>query len=339
MATQALLNRVGEWVLPAEYDEVGEYSEGLFYAEKNGLFGYLDSRGEIVIPFKYQNAADFKNGGAVVENAQGMGVITMEDQPMTAFGYKWIEPFSANGSPSRFKVNEKFGLINQSGREVVPAVYDRIGDWSDTLALAASDEKYGFIDFEGDTIIPFKFTYDSKAYNESKFNGAYVKVFQGDKVAIIDTAGTKIYPAIFQEIGLFEDSLIAVKKRGKWGYADLDVNLAIPYNYDWAGPFVDSSAVVKVKDKYGLIDRKGNWILQTSYVEMKRVANLIAVTDTATGMITTAGNILVPLIYKEVKAIDHRVIRLEHENGAFDYFDYQRQKFIWRQNDNQSTKE
>ncbi len=334
-----VLNRLGEWVIQPEYDEVGEFSEGLFYASKNDLYGFLDQSGEEVISFKYLNATDFKNGGAVVENAEGMGVVNISDVPLTSFGYTWVEPFSETGNPSRFKVNEKFGLLSQTGRILVPAIYDRIGDWSDTLALASNKGKYGFIDFKGDTIIDFKYSYSTKAYSKSKFEGQYVKVYQGANVGIIDTTGEKIFPAIFEDIGHFDDVLVPVKKRGMWGYADLDVNLAIPYRYDQAGSFVDSSAVIVLNGKFGTINRNGKAVIQPTYVSMERYSIIFAVSDTAFGLIDYTGVELTPQVYSGIKVLDHQVLRLDKKNGTQDYYDYVEHKFVWRTSLSETSEE
>src|SRR5690349_921433 len=44
----------------------GMYSEGLASAENDGLWGYIDRRRRIVIPFQFKYAADFENGMARV---------------------------------------------------------------------------------------------------------------------------------------------------------------------------------------------------------------------------------------------------------------------------------
>ena len=96
---------------------------------------------------------------------------------------------------------------------LVDSVYSHIGDFSEELALDASYNVYGFIDIKGDTIIDFKYTFSSAALKVSAFQNGHVRVFQKDKMGVIDTAGTRIFPAIFENIGEFTGNLIPVTKK------------------------------------------------------------------------------------------------------------------------------
>ena len=46
----------------------------------------------------------------------------------------------------------KYGLVNMEGTEIVPCVYDRIGDFSeDGIAEAEKDNRNGLVDIKGNT--------------------------------------------------------------------------------------------------------------------------------------------------------------------------------------------
>lgn len=47
-------------------EEIGEFSEGLIPVKQDGVWGYLDSMGNTIIPFKYSKAGPFINGTAMV---------------------------------------------------------------------------------------------------------------------------------------------------------------------------------------------------------------------------------------------------------------------------------
>ena len=44
-----------------------EFSEGLLSVKKSGLYGYINEKGEVVIPFRYEEAEKFLNGFAKVK--------------------------------------------------------------------------------------------------------------------------------------------------------------------------------------------------------------------------------------------------------------------------------
>ena len=58
-----------------QYTTVKDFANGFARAEKNDLWGYIDSNGNEVIPLKYENADDFIGGYALVKNAGKWGYI------------------------------------------------------------------------------------------------------------------------------------------------------------------------------------------------------------------------------------------------------------------------
>lgn len=329
-----VINRLGKWIVDPVYQDVGEFSEGFFYAEnEEGFYGYLDENGNVAIDFVLENATDFKNGLAIVQKDGKYGIINARAEQVSEFRYDWIEPFRTDRNPSRFKIGNSFGLIDQVGTVLVDSVYSHIGDFSEELALAASNNVYGFIDIKGDTIIDFKYTFSSAALKVSAFQNGHVRVFQKDKMGVIDTAGTRIFPAIFENIGEFTGNLIPVTKKDKWGYSDLKVNLVIPYQFDIAENFRDSVAVVSKNGLYGLIDTLGKSKIDFKYKSMVLLDSLILVSDSAYGLIDMNENVLVPMIYSDAEVIDKQIIRFVNDaNQGGDYYDITQQKFIWRRN-------
>lgn len=329
-----VINRLGQLVIPFQYRDVGEYSDGLFYAEdQDGKYGYIDNKGEIIIPFILDNASNFSDGYAVVEKNGATGVIDKKGMLIVNFIYDWVEPFENDIKSARVRINGRFGLIDRHGILVADTVYNQIGDFSNGLALAANDKRYGFLTILGDTAIPFIYSYNPAVLKKSVFINQHARVYQKGKVGIIDTSGTKIFPAIFEDIGNYIGKLIPVKRHGKWGYADLGVNLAIDYSYTSAGNFKDGLAVVSRKGKYGIIDTLGNLIIDLKFNSLKIIDSLVLVSDTAFGLINLEGKELVPLIFSDAKRVNDRIIQFESPQGMGpQYYAILRQEFIWRRN-------
>lgn len=330
-----VINRAGENIIPFEYQDIGEFHDGLFYAQNDaGNYGYIDDSGKIVVPFVLENASDFNDGLAVVERDGAQGVIDKKGRLVINFIYDWIEPFTDNNKPSRVRVGTHFGLVDHHGIVIADTIYTQIGDFSDGLALASNQSSYGYLNLRGDTAIDFKYTYRPAALKNSVFVNNHARIFQKDKAGIIDTAGTKIFPAIFEDTGDYIGKLIPVKKGGKWGYASHAVDLVIGYKFDTAENFKDSLAVVSIKEKFGLIDTLGHTKLGFKYSSIVLFDSLALVSDTAFGLINMSGIERVPLVYKEAKRIDNHVIQFKKSTGGGpDYYDISKQKFIWRQND------
>jgi len=327
-----VINRLGEYIVEPIYDDIGENSEGLFYAEKDGLYGYLNENGEIVIPFIFSDALDFHQGLAVVSDSSGLkGLINKEGGPITSFQYDWIDSFSSIELPVRFRKEGRFGLMNRGGLILTDTLYQAIGEFNEGIALVASNGYYGFFNSKADTVIDFTYTYSPDALTDSKFVNGHAKVYQKEKVGIIDSLGTKVFPAIFEDVGIYEGQLVPVKKRGKWGYSDLEVDLAIPYRYDYASNFRSAFAIAAKTDLFGVIDTLGEPRISFSFTSVEWMDTLLLVQDTAYGIITLTQDTLVPLEYQEIIRLDDKVVRLKRSSGGLDYYDLPKRQFLRRE--------
>jgi hypothetical protein len=111
-------------VLPYIFEDISDYSEGLFAVAlkpnySTGMkYGYIDINQEVKIPFQYDFAGKFSAGLA------------------------------------RVKKKEKFGFIDKTGKEIISCQFGNVSDFKDEVAAAQNEEgKYGLIDKKGVFII------------------------------------------------------------------------------------------------------------------------------------------------------------------------------------------
>ncbi|MFM7473715.1 MAG: WG repeat-containing protein, partial [Crocinitomicaceae bacterium] len=97
-------------------------NEELYPIEKDGLYGYINAKGKVVIPFSYEDAGFFNNGIAVVQQ------------------------------------NEKFGAINKRNQVIIPFHYETIYDFDQDVAIAGDSSFYGLISKTGEIVVSFKYT-------------------------------------------------------------------------------------------------------------------------------------------------------------------------------------
>ena len=63
----------GEFIISPQYEYSMTFSDGLAGVYIDGLYGYIDTTGNIVIEPKYNSALNFKNGIALAETSDGYG--------------------------------------------------------------------------------------------------------------------------------------------------------------------------------------------------------------------------------------------------------------------------
>jgi hypothetical protein len=148
------INDRGETIIPFIFEEANVFFEGLARVKMNGMYGYINPSGQVVIPCIYPFAGYFHSGFARVEQ------------------------------------NGKFGFIDRSGITVINFIYYNAGDFVDGLAPVMNEEgKWGFINAQGAYVIQPSFI---KA--ESFKNGEAI-VHNGEKILFINTQGKTLREA------------------------------------------------------------------------------------------------------------------------------------------------
>lgn len=150
------VDKSGTFVIPANFVQVGPFSEGLARAaiivdgeEKMGL---IDHSGEFIIPPRFKTDADFSRNST--DFSEGLAGIFEESAPTIteSSGYSYIDrkgtvilrtPFSYadrfNDGLACVYDSEKglWGFMDKTGRLAIPIQYDSASDFSDGLAVVA----------------------------------------------------------------------------------------------------------------------------------------------------------------------------------------------------------
>lgn len=110
-----------------EEDLTPSFSEGLAWVcNKDGKFGYIDKKGNTVVPFRYEAGKDDE-------------WYTM--QPCYDFHDGLARVWD--------KASEKYGYIDREGKEVFPCQFEVAEDISEGLAVVSRGDQYGFVNTKG----------------------------------------------------------------------------------------------------------------------------------------------------------------------------------------------
>lgn len=100
-------------VIPARYDEIFLFHEGLACFEIGGEFGYINSKGEVVIEPKYECAMSFSEGLASVTLDGKCGYIDKSGNVVIDYAYDAATAFL--DGYARIKLDGKWGTITPVG--------------------------------------------------------------------------------------------------------------------------------------------------------------------------------------------------------------------------------
>lgn len=114
--------------------------------ERNGSWGYMSDRGEMIAP-RYERAMPFCEGLAAVRLGGKWGYIDCRAVALSSF--KFDDAWSFAGGRALIRRGDKYGFLGPDGRMAIPARFDFARNFSESLAVAAVDGAYGFIDLRG----------------------------------------------------------------------------------------------------------------------------------------------------------------------------------------------
>ena len=263
-----------------KYKVVDNVGDGLVPVEKNGLCGFINLKGEIVIPCKYKHINSFSEGLAKVMNEEGqtafVDTIGNISIPFSngEFGRHFHEGFVGVKTKEGMGFMNKKGEISFSGKVHVYN-YDCVFSEGVTSVMVR-DNVYAYVNKLGEYVIkPFQ-AWDAKPFFQ---NVAPVRININGKVraALIDKSGAvlKSFEDYF-EIGSFSEGLAYMgyahrgnSKKFKVVFVDKDGKSVLELPYHQCGNFRNGLAYfdkpVSNGWKYGYIDNSGKVVINAIY--------------------------------------------------------------------------
>jgi len=179
----------GSWVM--EYDNVqyqcyeSEFHDEIYFRWRpaivldyitvctNGKWGVIDYDGNEILPCVYDTPVCFSEGLAAVLSDDGQTYSFIDKTGSVVIGPFNSPPrqydYTAFTSPpallpsnfgmvfhegfARFYENGKFGIIDRTGKVIVPAKYDFISSFSGGIAQFSAESKYGILDATGRVVL------------------------------------------------------------------------------------------------------------------------------------------------------------------------------------------
>ena len=241
--------------------------------EQDKKWGYIDKTGRLIIPFKFDFAADFSEGIVAVEIKGKYGYIDKTGNFVIPPRFHWGRPFSEGLAVAvirhldqKGKITfNKFGYIDRSGNMVIQPQDVESAKWlsnfSEGLACVMQNDKFGFIDKAGQQVIPPRYG-DAHPFSE----GLAAVMIEG-KYGYIDRSAKMVISPQFEMVGPFSEGLAYIDSNGNHGYIDKSGKMVINgKEFVEAGGFSEGLAAAMGKnDKYGYIDKTGNFVIQPQF--------------------------------------------------------------------------
>lgn len=129
----------------------------------NNMYGYINEKGEIAIPGRYDTAFCFSCGLAFTANNYLGSFINPKGEIVASGINNALSPYFTFNR-LKFMSNIHTGLWDKNFQEVIPAEYERLGEpTADGLILFRkfiefNEVRCGYMDLNGNVVIPIKYT-------------------------------------------------------------------------------------------------------------------------------------------------------------------------------------
>lgn len=307
-------------ILPCEYDWISQLNEGFAITKRDGLFGVLDERGNIVLLNKYEYL-DFAGRDLFL-----------------------------------VRLNNLMGIININEKIILPIVYDKIERIHDEIremlekSLARRSKKkitdqkqtqvFWSVMYKGLYAV---FTNEFREstdfiYHEVELRSEYLKVRKGIHWGLLDHRLKVVLNLEFKGIEI-RSLRIDVRKKNLWGICDLNGKLI--YDFRYQAILYDFADWAKKDERWGMIDRHGNPLTEFIYSPvMKRgrystgfYIDRVSLNDRTTdplessycyrvkrhrkyGLINEFGSIIADCIYDELRVFNSKPTTIHYPDGT-----------------------
>lgn len=297
------------WLIPPIFesndDLSGTFNHGLVRVNTGGKEGFYDVLGKKwALPPIYEKAEYVDKNLFKVKDKNKFALSDSEGQ---VWDGKWYEDIFKGQGVVWVKENGKYGIMDKNRTWLLPPTFDWV-DFNvvlfnrDGIIRVEFDGKRALADTRGNIL-------GGRAYDAmQEYRYGFFKVVDNGKYGLIDKKGNLIIETKYRDAEPFFNGLaLAETFEKEYGYISPDGKWAIPARFEWAESFRDKHgggilnyARAKVDDKYGVIDTKGNWVVEPKFERIGEINNILAVKENGKwGYLRLDGEWILPPVYME----------------------------------------
>ncbi len=224
------------------------------YTFKNGKRGLMHNSGTEIYPPKYKSI-EFKNKKWKTTAFNKWQVISKSD---TATFYAdslqiW--------NPETFiiGINNKFQLEHKNHK--VGKNYISIQVITPSFAITKQGASFGVVSKNGDEIL-------QPIYSNLYYQKGYFYAYKNNKCVLFDSLGIKRSILKYDSIGVINNGLFPIKRKGKWGFMNRSGKEVIHCIYNSKAHFKMGKAIINYYGAIGIINSEGNWIVKPIYEDI-----------------------------------------------------------------------
>ncbi|MVZ66536.1 hypothetical protein GQF61_11755 [Sphingobacterium sp. DK4209] len=219
-----------------------ELGEGFIAYHDSSTFNYglKTSDGQIITQPIYSSIGEYIDGCFIVVNEDYLsGIIDVNANPLVELSYDELL-YDATVKAYIYNKEGKAGLMSKNGKPLWNVSYSSLAPFIDNYAVFSTEDRYGLVDQSGHVVVPANYE------SIMQFDSKYYVVLSGQHMQVYNLKDQSLIIGDYQYLFLsFIDDLFIASKDGlSYGYVNGNGETVIPFQYSFAGQFIDGVASV-----------------------------------------------------------------------------------------------
>ncbi len=235
------------------------------------------------------------------------------------------------GRYSIFKLAGKLGVLDQKGNHIIPASFEYLS-YTGSAEIFKFEKmgKSGLVNIESNEILKAEFESNIKLSD----NGKLIIANKNGKYGLLNLEGKPLTDFIFDQItSNFNADIIGFGLNNRYGYLSNIGEVLIKPIFQFIRPFYDGYAIVKTGGKFGVIDKKGVFVVEPLYDDISykysfyQYSRIIPTSKiyyiklgNKTGLLDKKFNLIAECIYDEIGSFNegYAFIAIDNKFGFID---------------------
>ena len=293
-------------VVPLEFKEIKHTRFRTFAVKgEDNYWKFYNADGKEMLGKDYLAVNDFDERSATVLTSRGWAIVAPDGKYLTEGFYRKIIKKSANiyellafphikvtdnkhniifstqyaglnfANEKLFIFNkdDKYGLLNEKGEVLIDNKYDDIQPFKNGLSVIKDKNRFGAINLKQQLIL-------QPVYEKIIIDSAngLLKTFENNHCQVFNRWGKAVTPVQYEEIKVQRYAMMLARQGKQWFLQNSDGKIIGNNSYDYVNDFQDLHAIAIWKNGAGLIDTKGNWVVEPVFDSLKIISSHLVIT-------------------------------------------------------------
>jgi len=255
------------------YNDASVFSNNLSAVCSEEKWGFVNRYGVSRVRTIYKEVGVFTNSGLapVVDQEGNAYFINIEGEKALATleKYKKFGNISDDLFPA-MAGNGKYLYLNEKFEAAGKNSYDYASTFNQKIAAVKTGSQWSLIDTKENVILDGlkEVVLDEKGI-AARNDRCFVSN-DGSSYIMVDLKGNRVGNGSYEAVRIFNDSTYAaVRVNNKWGFIDKDGNYFIEPSFEEARSFSCGLAAVKTTGDWGFIDESGSFVIAPTFEDAK----------------------------------------------------------------------